>query len=410
MAVSDGLRAWAASGAMALTGRSAGPPLAAPGTPTLSVRRSLEQVAASALARTGRSFDLPGAELLGERAAVLGLERQGPVSCGGSFRTVATTDGWFGLSLARDEDVELVPALVGEEAAGDPWPHLARWASTRPRAEAAQDALQLGLPAAAWPPADLTERPAVVSTPGGRRSGGSGAPLVVDLTSLWAGPLCGHLLGLTGCRVVKVESTHRPDGSRRGPAGFFDLLHGGHAMVAVDLGDPADVGRLAELVSRADLVLESSRPRALRQLGLDAQGFVNDGVGWVSITARGRADDAVGFGDDVAVAAGLAVELEGDLLPVGDAVADPMTGVRAAAAASALLLEDRAALLDVSMLHTVREAVARDPGPVPHEVREEQGQWWVHTDDASFPIAPPVARQAAEAARLLGADTAEWLA
>ena len=40
-------------------------------------------------------------------------------------------------------------------------------------------------------------------------------PLVVDLSALWAGPLCAHLLGLAGARVVKVESLGRPDGARR---------------------------------------------------------------------------------------------------------------------------------------------------------------------------------------------------
>ena len=42
--------------------------------------------------------------------------------------------------------------------------------------------------------------------------------LVVDLSALWAGPLCGGLLAGAGATVVKVESTHRPDGARRGPA------------------------------------------------------------------------------------------------------------------------------------------------------------------------------------------------
>ena len=32
------------------------------------------------------------------------------------------------------------------------------------------------------------------------------ASVVVDLTSLWAGPLAGGLLAEAGCRVLKVES------------------------------------------------------------------------------------------------------------------------------------------------------------------------------------------------------------
>ncbi|GAB2869516.1 CoA transferase [Nocardioides pacificus] len=63
-----------------------------------------------------------------------------------------------------------------------------------------------------------------------------------------AGPLCAHLLGLDGARVVKVESTTRPDGARRGPAAFFELLHAGHAQLTLDLATDVDV--LRELVAR----------------------------------------------------------------------------------------------------------------------------------------------------------------
>ncbi|WRZ90036.1 CoA transferase [Streptomyces sp. NBC_01007] len=51
---------------------------------------------------------------------------------------------------------------------------------------------------------------------------------MVDLSALWAGPLCAHLLGLTGARITKVESAARPDGARRGSAEFYRLLHQGH--------------------------------------------------------------------------------------------------------------------------------------------------------------------------------------
>jgi hypothetical protein len=61
---------------------------------------------------------------------------------------------------------------------------------------------------------------------------------VVDLTSLWAGPLCGDLLARAGARVIKVESKDRPDGARRGPAAFFDLLNGQKRSVMLDFSTP----------------------------------------------------------------------------------------------------------------------------------------------------------------------------
>src|SRR5207253_5303213 len=97
---------------------------------------------------------------------------------------------------------------------------------------------------------------------------------VADLSSLWAGPLCAHLLQLAGARVVKVESLHRPDGARSGPAAFFDLLHGGQEAVAIDFRHADGRASLRRLVEAADVVVEGSRPRALEQLGVVAEGVL----------------------------------------------------------------------------------------------------------------------------------------
>jgi len=68
---------------------------------------------------------------------------------------------------------------------------------------------------------------------------------------------------------VKVESARRPDGARSGPAPFFDLLNAGKESVVVDLEAPGGVDALVGWLERADVVVESSRPRALAQLGID---------------------------------------------------------------------------------------------------------------------------------------------
>jgi hypothetical protein len=369
----DALEAWAASGAMALTGRPDGPPLVAPGRPAAAV--------ADGLARLG--LRLPG--LLGERAAYAGLRRNAPWSCGGAMRVLPTLDSHLALSLPRESDLSLVPALVETEA-DDPWEAVAAWARRTTAADAEERVRLLGLAGGAVPSLPTADRGGVVSTTLGHRTI-SDAPVVVDLTSLWAGPLCAHLLGLRGARVVKVESARRPDGARRGPAGFFALLHDGHEQMVLDLETELDV--LQALIEEADLVLEASRPRALRQLGLVAEDVVAAGTSWLSITARGRDSDAIGFGDDVAACAGLVVRDGDDLLPVGDALADPMAGVAAAVAAAEALASEEARLVDVSMLHVAAEAA----GPVPaHEVRRLGEQWWVESDAGRFPVAEPVAR------------------
>jgi hypothetical protein len=351
--------------------------VAAPGRAATVVREHLAAL----------GLRIPG--LLGERAAHAGLARNAPWSAGGAFRILPSADGHVGLSLARPDDVDLLPALVESDDIGaDPWAALAAWLSRTSSAEAEARLMLLSLPGGALPGTPPTTPPAdragvVVSTLGTRRVGDE--PLVVDLTSLWAGPLCARLLGLRGARVVKVESRTRPDGARLGPPVFFELLHRGHDQLTLDFATGLD--ELRDLIARADLVLEASRPRALRQLGLIAEEAVAAGTSWLSITARGRQSQAVGFGDDVAAAAGLVAYVDGEPVPAGDALADPLTGVRAATAAAEALASEEARLIDVSMLHVTAEAAV---GAIAEHAVVRRGDGWVveHADGVT-PVAEP---------------------
>lgn len=368
----DASELWAASGAMALTGRADGPPALGPGRPAAYVNDHLA------------ALGLPTAPLrglLGERAAHAGLARRGPWSCGGAMRVLPTSDGHLALSLARPEDLDLVPALVEQASVIDPWESVARWAADATAAEAEQRVQLLGLPGGRVGPSGAPgPRPGVVRMPG--------RPVtVLDLTALWAGPLATHLLHLLGARVVKVESRHRPDGARRGSPAFFSLLDRGKEHVVLDL--PGEVSRLRQLALSADVVVESSRPRALAQLGLDAAEVVAAGTSWVSITARGRDSDTIGFGDDVAACAGHVVADGADLLPVGDALADPLAGVRTAWACVDVL-QGPARLVEVSMLDVARVAAA---GPIPeHRVEQVAGVWWLETASGRSRVEAPWTR------------------
>jgi crotonobetainyl-CoA:carnitine CoA-transferase CaiB-like acyl-CoA transferase len=186
-------------------------------------------------------------------------------------------------------------------------------------------------------------------------------PVVLDLSSLWAGPLCGQLLGLRGARVIKVESIGRPDGARLGTSRFFDLLHGNdQESVALDFSNSSDLDFLRRLVRWSDVIIEASRPRALRHLGINAQEEVARGAIWLSISAYGRErEDRVGFGDDVAAAGGLIV-MDESPIPVADAIADPLSGLTAAAAVKCALESTHGWLLDVSM-HAVSAHAAGLP-------------------------------------------------
>jgi CoA transferase family III len=417
---------WAESGAMALTGPAEGPPALAPGAPASALAGALADFERLTRMRTGAvTLDLPGTGLLGERAALAGLSRRAPRSVGGAFRALRAADGWLGLSLARPDDIALLPALTSAELTGNPWQALSAWLANRELGPVVDRARLLGLPAAPIPAGPVpARRPPVLCSPGGPREPSlPGAPLVVDLTSLWAGPLCAHLLGLAGARVVKVESRARPDGARAGTPAFFDLLHAGHLSVALDFGVPDDLAALRRLLARANVVLEASRPRALRQLGLDAAEYVAGGTIWASLTAYGRTgEDAqrIGYGDDVAAAAGL-ITYCGDVpYPVGDAIADPLAGACAAAAVAAALLSPRGQLLDISMYDVavaagnpppstaaIDPAARADPAEV---IATGPGTWAVRTTSGLVPVSLPRARQPRSVAAVLGRDSREVLA
>ena len=364
----DVLAIWAASGAMALTGppdRPLGPP--APLVPRMvELGRRFEERSAT----LGRRVELDPVALLGERAAIARLTRRGQVSVGGATRLLPTADGWVAVTLARPDDVDLLPAWLGLDLDADvrtrhdPWPAVSDAVRQRSSRDLDSQGALLGLPIGALPPGGREPVTSSVGTeplPCRATRVGDAAPridlrdiTVVDLSSLWSGPLCGSLLALAGAQVTKVESTTRPDGARNGPPEFFSLMNAGKSGATVDLPTPAGTDALRELIAHADVVIEGSRPRALAQLGIDATDTVQrDGLKvWVSITAHGRDGDGsnrVGFGDDAAVAGGLVAWHDDEPYFCADAVADPTTGLVAAVACLDALAVGGAWLLDVAL-------------------------------------------------------------
>jgi len=290
-AIHPALRA-AESGLLALTGRDDGlaqmcpTPLAACADGAIAALRALAPAAPLAA--------LDGGALLGERAAAFGHVRAGSISAGGSCRLLRAGDDWVAVNLARDADWELLPAWLESECTRD-WKSLAAALCEIPVAAAVARGRLLGLPVAPLTPHEpeattWLQRRAIAAGNKNNKSQRGTAPLVIDLSSLWAGPLCGHLLHVIGARVVKVESLQRPDGARAGPSHFFDLINAGKQSVALDLSAPAGREQLQQLLLRADIVIEASRPRALRQMDIVAEDVLaqNPALTWVSITGYGR--------------------------------------------------------------------------------------------------------------------------
>jgi crotonobetainyl-CoA:carnitine CoA-transferase CaiB-like acyl-CoA transferase len=405
--------AWARSGAMALTGWPDAAPRLAPGPLASCAAGAL--LALERLAGPAFPAGLDGAALLGERAALAGLARRGTLSPGGGCRLLRAADGWLALSLVRADDWALLPAWLSLAAAPGDWDAVAGALRAAGAEEADARARLLGLAAAVAGPLPPEPPPwRRVAARGPRRARASGAaPLVLDLSSLWAGPLCAQLLGLAGARVVKLESASRPDGARGGPAALFDLLHAGKASAVLDLATPDGRERLRRLAARADVVVESARPRALRQLGVDAEALVAEtpGLVWVSLTGYGRRGPGanwVAYGDDAAVAAGLAQatgEPEATPLFCGDAIADPLAGIHAAVSALAALRSGEAVLLDLSLRDVAAHAALFAEGARDARVRRTAAGFEVEARGRSEPVLAPRARRPAGRARPLGADT-----
>ena len=359
---------------------------------------------------------LDGATIVGERGAANGYVIAGRTSAGmGGSRLLPTRDArWFALTLIRQIDREYLPALFLDDSIDvRDQDAIAEAVSRFDCAELLERGRLLGLTVAA---ADETPAsPPVETLAAGpcRMRDFAQPPLVVDLSAIWAGPLAGHLLWQAGAEVVKVESAGRPDLIRRDDPATFDVINQGKANAAIDLTREADRAALITLIRRADFVIESSRPRALRQLGIDADALVREvpGLVWLSITghgASGEAADWAGIGHDCGVAGGLARAMEvasGEIGYVGDALADPLTGVTAAIEGWRAYKHGEARRLGFSMSAITARALAEerayDTAALDAELRR-----WAAAVGETFPQLPR--RPMLAEVRAIGADTARY--
>ncbi|WP_235677980.1 CoA transferase [Mycolicibacterium sarraceniae] len=317
------------------------------------------------------------------RAALLGLHRRGRISAGGATRLMPTRDGWWALTLSRPDDIDAIPALVeADTVPDDPWSTIAQWAAPRDADEAVQRAGLLGLPAARL--GEATAESPRVTQHGNRVAPRSAAGLLVaDLSSMWAGPLCGQVLADAGATVVKVESPARPDGTRTGDQVFYDWINHGKLSYAVDFD--RDSERLQALLATADVVIEGSRPGALARRGLSPETLPGpDGRVWLRVSGHGPDSQRAAFGDDAAVAGGLVDTSASGPVFCGDAIADPLTGLESALVVAHSLFRGGGETIEVSMsavaagyaalpsASSQSSASAQPPQPPPHVTRASQ--------------------------------------
>jgi len=314
-------------------------------------------MALKAISGTSRGLPKNGSVLLGERARLRRTLRKDRWCAGGYGQLLDTADGRVALNLVRDDDWDLIPAWVEDYVEG--WDGIVAKVATMETAFLVERAADIGLAVAKE---ELPERPKTwFDIQRFDKAIPKKNPLIVDLSGLWAGPLASSLMMRLGARVIKVEGPNRPDGMRLGHPGFYKLINAGKECVALDFKTLKDLNALKALLEKADIVIEASRPRAFRQLGIAAEAFVarKPGKVWARLTAYGQNENRIGFGDDIAISAGASAIMDkahDEPCFVGDALADPVNGLHLVLAIWAKYHQGGGAVIDLSMRDVLRYA------------------------------------------------------
>ncbi|GAB3620260.1 CoA transferase [Glutamicibacter endophyticus] len=180
---------------------------------------------------------------------------------------------------------------------------------------------------------------------------------VIDLTRALAGPHAGMMLGDLGADVIKVESATGDDTRGWGPpfvgpederiSTYFMSCNRNKRSIILDLKSPEGSEQLAELVRRADVLLENFRPGVLDRLGFTEQRLTELNPSLVVLSISGFGHDGPeawrsGYDQILQGEAGL-MSLTGsspeDPQRVGVPIADLLAGMYGAFGVLAALLE-----------------------------------------------------------------------
>lgn len=130
---------------------------------------------------------------------------------------------------------------------------------------------------------------------------GQGAPgpldglVVLDLSRVLSGPICGRAMADLGARVVKLEP---PAGDltrfslpRHGAiSGYYAQQNSGKENISIDLDTDTGRSLLFDIAAGVDVVLENFRPGVCARLGIgyDDVAAANPGVVYASLTGFGQ--------------------------------------------------------------------------------------------------------------------------
>lgn len=191
---------------------------------------------------------------------------------------------------------------------------------------------------------------------------------IVDLSSVFAGPMATALLADQGAEVIKVESPEGDTTRSIGPAkgdlsATFITANRGKRGIALDLKAPEAREILLTLIGQADVLVENFRPGVMERLGLAPAMLAERFPRLVHLSVTGFGPDGPRAGDRAydaviqalgSVAASQRDYTTGAPVVLASTVSDKVTALTAAQAVTAALLQrersGRGSRVEVAML------------------------------------------------------------
>ncbi|GAA1508715.1 CoA transferase [Streptomyces albidochromogenes] len=202
---------------------------------------------------------------------------------------------------------------------------------------------------------------------------------VLDLATLFAGPLAATMLGDFGADVVKVEHPTRPDPSRgHGPSKdgiglWWKILGRNKRTITLDLSAPTGRDALLRLAATTDVIIENFRPGTLEKWGLGPAELsaVNPRLVLARVTGFGQSGPYAhrpGFGTLAEAMSGFAAitgEPEGPptLPPFGlaDSIAALATAYAVMTALAARATTGRGQVVDMAIIEPILTVLGPQP-------------------------------------------------
>ena len=210
---------------------------------------------------------------------------------------------------------------------------------------------------------------------------------VIDLTTIYSGPICASILGDQGADVLKIESAagdpmRMTMPIKNGMSGSFCMLNRNKRSIVLDIRTDAGRELLLRLTDDADLLLENFRPGVLDRLkvGYEVLRKRNpkliftsiNGVGSTGPYAKRRVYDAVI--QAVSGIADLATDAHGEPGMVNTLIADKLTAMTTAQSITAALYARSVSgvgqRLEVSMLDSAMFFLWPD-SMIPHTMLDD---------------------------------------